>query len=65
MSKPKILTFSQISHITDVYYKVNHKYLHYGDVVNLIEKNPKKCVCCGAKGKYICDKCENQYEKGR
>ena len=57
----KILTFAEISHITNVYYKIHHKYLHYGDVVSLIELNPKKCICCGAavcKSKHICAKCE-------
>lgn len=55
------LTFAEISHIAEVYDKIHHKYLHYGDVVSLVTLNPKKCVCCGAavhKGKHICDKCE-------
>lgn len=57
----KILTFADISHITNVYYKIHHKYLHYGEMVHLIDSNPKKCVCCGAKvykGKHLCAKCE-------
>ena len=59
--KAKPLTFAEISHIVDVYYKICHKYLHYGDVVNLIDSNPNKCICCGAvttKNKPICPKCE-------
>lgn len=62
----KILTFAEISHITNVYYKIKHKYLHYGDMVRLIETNPKKCVCCGAtvyKGKHLCAKCEKEGAK--
>jgi hypothetical protein len=60
-AKPKVLTFADISHITNVYYKIHGKYLHYGDIVNLIDSNPKKCICCGAtvtKNKHICAKCE-------
>ena len=59
--KTKILTFAQISHIAEVYCKVNGKYLHYGDVVNLVESNAEHCVCCGAtipEGRQICPKCE-------
>ena len=59
--KKKILTFSEISHLIDVFYKVNHKYLHYGDMVNLIDSHRESCVCCGAtipEGKQICSKCE-------
>jgi hypothetical protein len=57
----KILTFAEISHIADVYNKVNHKYLHYGDIVKLINLNPKKCICCGGKtykNNPMCSKCE-------
>ena len=60
---PKIPTFAEISHITNVYYKLNHKYLHYGDIVNLMTLHPKQCVCCGAKvykGKHLCTKCERR-----
>ncbi len=60
-TKPKILTFAEILHIIDVYYKIKHKYIHYGDMVNLIKTHPKECVCCGAavaKNKYVCAKCE-------
>ena len=57
----KIPTFADISHITNVYYKIHHKYLHYGNMVNLINTHPKQCVCCGAtvtKNKHVCAKCE-------
>lgn len=57
----KILTFAEISHIAEVYNKIHHKYLHYGDIVNLVESNAEHCVCCGAtipEGKQICPKCE-------
>ncbi len=47
--KPKMLSFAEISHIGDVFYKIHNKYLHYGDIVNLINLNPNKCVCCGSK----------------
>lgn len=60
-TKPKPLAFAEISHIAEVYNKIHHKYLHYGDVVNLINLNPKECICCGAKvnkGNHICAKCE-------
>jgi predicted amidophosphoribosyltransferase len=58
----KILTFADISHIGDVYYKINHKYLHYGDIVNLIHNNAEHCVCCGTtipEDKQICPQCES------
>lgn len=57
----KPLTFAQILHIAEVYSKVNHKYLHYGDVVKLVEANAEHCVCCGAtipEGRQICPRCE-------
>lgn len=60
-STKKILTFAQILHIAEVYNKIHHKYLHYGDVVNLISTNAGHCVCCGAtipEGRQICSKCE-------
>jgi hypothetical protein len=63
--KKKILTFAEISHIVKVYDKVNHKYLHYGEVVNLIEANAEHCVCCGAtepEGRQICPQCEKAGE---
>ena len=65
-TKQKVLTFAEISHITNVYYKITHKYLHYGDMVNLISLNPKQCICCGAtvtKNKHICAKCEKIIER--
>ena len=61
----KPLTFAEITHITNIYYKIHHKYLHYGDVVNLMNLNPKKCICCGAtvtKDKHICTQCEKAGE---
>ena len=60
-SKQKPLSFAQILHIAEVYNKIHHKYIHYGEVVKLIEANPKVCVCCGAalkNNKHICNKCE-------
>lgn len=57
----KPLTFAEISHIGNVYYNVHHKILHYGDIVSLINLNPKQCICCGAtvtKNKHVCTKCE-------
>ena len=62
-TQPKKLTFADISHITNVYYKIHHKYLHYGEIVNLMKLYPQQCVCCGAKvtkNKHICAKCENK-----
>lgn len=60
--KKKILTFSQILHITEVYNKIHHKYMHYGDMVNIIENTKSgHCVCCGAsvlKDEQICPQCE-------
>lgn len=61
----KILTFAEILHIADVYSKINHKYLHYGDIVALLERNENRCVCCGAsipEGRQICLKCEKAVE---
>lgn len=60
-AKTKPLTFAEILHIAEVYNKIHHKYLHYGDIVNLINSNPKQCICCGAalnKNKHVCDKCK-------
>lgn len=60
-SAKKPLTFAQILHIADVYNKIHHRYLHYGDIVNIIESNVGRCVCCGVavkKGKQICPQCE-------
>lgn len=57
----KILTFADISHITNIYYKIHHRYLHYGEMVSLIDSTKKKCVCCGAKvakNIHVCAKCE-------
>lgn len=59
--KKHVLTFAEILHIAEVYNKIHHKYLHYGDVVSLISLNPNKCVCCGASvllGTYLCSQCE-------
>lgn len=59
--KKKILSFAQILHIAEVYSKIHHKYLHYGDVVHLVESNAEHCVCCGVtipEGRQICPKCE-------
>lgn len=57
----KVLTFAEILHIAEVYNKVNHKYLHYGDIVALTEHNVDRCVCCGAvvpEGRQVCPQCE-------
>ena len=61
--KPKkhVLTFAEISHIVKVYDKIHHKFLHYGDVVSLVDRNAERCVCCGAtipEGRQICPQCE-------
>ena len=64
-TKSKALTFAQISHISEVYNKIHHKYLHYGDVVSFISLYPNKCICCGAtlkNKKHLCDKCEKAGE---
>lgn len=56
----KILTFAEILHMIDIYHKLKHKYLSYGEMVSLIEHHPKECICCGAKtrkGTHICSKC--------
>ena len=61
--KKKILSFAEISHIAEVYNKIHHKYLHYGDIVNLVESNAEHCVCCGAtvpEGRQICPQCEGR-----
>ena len=57
----KPLTFAEILHIAEVYNRVNHKYIHYGDVVSLVERNVDRCVCCGAvvpEGRLVCPQCE-------
>ena len=60
-SNKKPLTLSEIFHIGDVYAKIHHKYLHYGDIVALVERNVDKCVCCGEvvpEGRQVCPQCE-------
>ena len=59
--KKKILTFAEIDHIANVYHKIHHTYLKYGQIVLMVEQNKGRCVCCGAtiaKSKQICSKCE-------
>lgn len=59
-ARKKILTFAEILHISNIYYKHHHKYISYGETVALIDSNPKKCICCGAtteKYKPLCDSC--------
>ena len=62
----KILTFAEILHIAEVYAKVNNRYLHYGDMVALIDSsNADHCVCCGAivpEGRQVCPQCERMVE---
>ena len=60
-AKKKILSFSEILHIAEVYNRVNHKYLHYGQIVALVEQNAEHCVCCGSvvpEGRQVCPQCE-------
>ena len=62
--KPKkyVPTFAEIAHIAEVYDKIHHKYLHYGEIEKLIYYNKGHCVCCGAaisKNKTLCKKCES------
>jgi uncharacterized Zn ribbon protein len=61
-SSTKILTFAEILHIAEVYNKVNGKYLHYGDMVSIIDNTKaERCVCCGAivpEGRQVCPQCE-------
>lgn len=59
--KKKILTFAEILHIAEIYYKIHGTYLHYGDIVALIDFNKKKCICCGAatgKNEPVCVECK-------
>lgn len=61
----KVLTFAEILHIANIYAKVNHKYLHYGDIVALLDQNAEHCVCCGdivPEGKQVCHNCEKAVE---
>jgi hypothetical protein len=63
--KKKILTFAEILRMAEIYSKIHHKYLHYGEIVSFITLYPKKCIYCGAtvyKGKHICAKCERSGE---
>ena len=57
----KPLTFAEILHIAEVYNRVHHKYLHYGNVVALVDRYADHCVCCGAivpEGRHVCPQCE-------
>lgn len=61
--KKKILTFAEILHIAEIYNKVNGRYLHYGDIVNLVDSTAERCVCCGAvipEGRQVCPQCESR-----
>lgn len=61
----KTLTIAEILHITKVYNKINHKYLHYGEIVVLLDQNVDRCVCCGEivpEGRQVCLKCEKAVE---
>ena len=60
-SAKKALTISEILHIANVYNKVKHKYINYGDVVTLVDRNVDRCVCCGEivpEGRHVCPQCE-------
>ena len=62
----KVLTFAEILHIANVYEKIHNKYIHYGDMVHLIESSEGYCVCCGAdvaEGA-VCPQCERKAAKG-
>ena len=59
--RKKPLTFAEISHIGNVYYKTFDKLLSYGEIVSLMDLHQKHCICCGAytgsKHKPLCEKC--------
>jgi predicted amidophosphoribosyltransferase len=57
----KPLSVAEILRIGNIYFKVKHKYLHYGDIVTLVDRNVDRCVCCGAvvpEGRHVCPQCE-------
>ena len=60
--KPKKpLTLAEVMHIAKVYNRVNHKHLHYGELVALLDKNSEHCICCGVaipEGRQVCPQCE-------
>ena len=67
-SKKKILTFAEILHLANVYYKVNNKYIHYGEIVRLMDSYPTRCICCGAtipEGKILCTNCKKVGETAK
>ena len=57
----KPLTITEILRIADIYAKVKHKYLSYGEMLAVINQNVDRCVCCGAivpEGRHVCPICE-------
>lgn len=60
----KTLTLDEILHISEIYNRVNGKYLHYGDIVSIINNTKAdRCVCCGEivpEGRQVCPQCEGR-----
>ena len=57
----KALTIAEILHIAEIYNRKNHKYLHYGEIVALVDRSEDHCVCCGEivpEGRHVCPQCE-------
>ena len=55
------LTLAEVMRISKIYERVNHKYLHYGEIVTLLDRNVDRCICCGAiipEGRHVCPQCE-------
>ena len=64
--KKNALSLDQVLHIAEIYRRINGKYIHYGEMVNLIESNAEHCVCCGAtipEGRQVCYECEMEAKK--
>ena len=59
--KKEPMTFAEVLRIANIYSNVHHKYIHYGDMVALLDKNSDRCVCCGEvvpEGRQVCPQCE-------
>ena len=66
--KKKVPTIQEMMHIAAVYDFINGTRIlnHYGTISNIIKNTkPGRCVCCGAKGKKVCEVCEVKYKNLR
>lgn len=67
-TRSKAPSIQEVMHIASVYDFINGTRIlnHYGTIVNIIKNTkPGRCVCCGKKGKKVCEVCESKYKNHR